>query len=657
MNKTRFNLYLLGNTLFFALLFLAVGVVARYAMIYSFLPHDLPQEACKSLVRLWKVGLLYDLRIVCSALIPFYLFGLLLTPFASKIFPTFSKLSTYFLTLLGFLFPLIWLVNFYYFKTYHTQIDIFIFGLVDDDTLAIAQIIFKDYPVFWILFGSLIFGFFTYKLAGKKFFSSLSLPTPALLLLNLLFLPLFVCGVRGSVISTPLLRAQSTVSSNPTINHLVPNPIIAFTWAISDYKKNASFFPVSQSEGEKLSTLALGSPTALYATTPKNDFLEKNPPFIIVNLMESFGLNLLSFDDDKDYDLLGEFREHYKSDMVFTRFLPSGNGTAPSFSSLYLNSPTATISLSSVKRVKAKHNIFETFSQAGYDIIFVTGGSESWHEYGDYLRTLGVNQVYDLNSIIDFFPQAKEYQSAYGIPDEYIYKTIERLLSECKKPTLFITLTVSNHPPEIIPTHYKPYPLSNEKPLKEFLDEKHFPLVPLAYQYSNDSFGKFLTWLKHSAYKEKTIVIATGDHRMRSLSSLGVQKSFIDFAVPLYLYVPKPYLQNTQAHFNPQALGSHKDIFPTLFALSLSNATYLANGGISLLHSKEQCNFAYNDSLQADCLGIYNEGGGVVYEWTSPLLIDPNPKPAPKEKLQKFQSYKDLQWWQIRARTKGVVSP
>ncbi|RDU70362.1 LTA synthase family protein [Helicobacter brantae] len=656
MKKTQFNLYILSNTLLFALLFLGVGVVARYMMISSFLPHDLPQEAHQSLVRLWKVGLLYDGRIVCSALIPFYLFGLLLTPFSQKLSPLFCKLSSYFLGLLGFLFPLVWLVNYYYFKTYHTQIDIFIFGLADDDTWAIAQIIFKDYPVFPILFGSLACGYLTYKLSAKKPFSTLSLPKALLILSNLIFLPLFVCGVRGSVISTPLLRAQSTVSNNPTINHLVPNPIIALSWAVSDYKKNASFFPVSQSEGERLATLALGSPQALYATTPTNDFLSQNPPHIILNLMESFGINLLSFDNPKDFDLLGEFRGHYKSDLVFERFLSSGNGTASSFSSLYLNSPTATISLSSVKRVKPTNNAFEPFIKAGYEVVFITGGSESWHEYGDYLRTLGISQVYDMNSIIDFFPQAKAFQSAYGIPDEYLYKTIERLLPTFKNPTLIITLTTSNHPPEIIPTHYKAYPIENSTALKGYLEDKHFPLVPLAFQYSNDSFGKFLTWLKHSTFADNTIVVATGDHRMRSLSSLGVQKSFMDFATPFYLYVPKPYLTHTQAHFNPQTLGSHKDIFPTLFALSLSNAKYLANGGVSLLHSNTHCNFAYNESLQADCLGVY-VGGGVMHKWIAPLQISTTPIPAPKEKKEKFESYKDLQWWQIRARTKGVVNP
>ncbi|VEJ23970.1 LTA synthase family protein [Helicobacter cholecystus] len=655
MNKTRFNLYILCNTLFFALLFLAVGILARYIMIRSFLPSDLFQNSSQSLMRLWKVGLLYDGRIICSALIPFYLFGLLCTPFMPKLAPLFYKLSTYFLTFLGFLFPLTWLIGFYYFKTYHTQIDIFIFGLANDDTWAILQIIFKDYPIFSILFTSLAFALLTYKLANQKLFSNLNLPSLILIPLNLIFLALFICALRGSIISTPLLRAQSTVSNNPTINHLVPNPVIAFSWAISDYKKNASYSIVSQSEGDRLSTLALGSPTALYATTPQNDFLSKNPPHIIVNLMESFGLNLLSFDDSLNFDLLGEFREHYKNDLVFTRFLPAGNGTAPSFASLYLNSPSATISLSSIKKIKAKNNIFETFSKAGYEIIFITGGSESWHEYGDYLRILGVNKIYDMNSMIDIFPEAKNFQSAYGIPDEYLYKMLKKLLTSCAKPTLFITLTISNHPPEIVPTHYKPYPLNHQESLKKYLEQKHFPLVPLAYQYSNDTFGQFLTWLKHSPYQNNTIVLATGDHRMRSLSSLGMQKSFIDFAVPLYLYVPKAYLKNTNAHYDPQMLGSHKDIFPTLYHLSLSKQNYLANGGVSLLHSKETCNFAYNEAIKADCKGVYMGGG--LYPWTSPLEISTIPISIPKQKAQKFQSYQDLQWWQIQARTKGVLNP
>lgn len=659
MNKTQFNLFVLSNTIFFALLFLAVGIIVRYIMMIAFLS-DISSEEMQSMIRLWKIGLLYDGRIVCSALIPFYFFGLLLAPFSIKVSPIFCRISSYFLALLGFLFSLIWLINFYYFKTYHTQIDIFIFGLVNDNFRAIMQIILKDYPIFRILLISVIFGCLIYFISKKKLFSSLSLPKVFLIPLNFIFLIFFICGVRGSMISTPLLRSQSAVSNNLTINRLVPNPIIAFVWAVSDYRKNEQFFPVSQNKGKELVTLFFGRKediNSLYATTPKNDFLAKNPPHIIVNLMESFGLNLLSFDQPNRFDLLGEFREHYKNDLVFERFLPSGNGTSPSFASLYLNSPTTTIASSMVKKTKAQDSIFETYAKAGYKIIFITVGSGSWYGYGDYLRVLGVDEVYDLNSIIDFFPQARRYQSAYGIPDEYLYKMIERLLPTFTQPTLIITLTISNHPPEIVPEHYKPYPLKNPDSLKAYLEDKYFPLVPLAFQYSNDSFGKFLTWIKASSFRENTIVVATGDHRMRSLSTLGFAKTFLDFAVPFYLYVPQKYLLHTNAHFNANTLGSHKDIFPTLYHLSLSNQRYFANGGVSLLHSNAPCYFAYNEAIWADCLGVYTRDSEVIYEWDNPLQISLHSTPAPKQKILKFQSYQDLQWWQIRARTEGIITP
>lgn len=51
------------------------------------------------------------------------------------------------------------IVNFYYFRTYDNKIDVFIFGLRDDDTLAVLTILWQDYPILIALFCSLMFGF------------------------------------------------------------------------------------------------------------------------------------------------------------------------------------------------------------------------------------------------------------------------------------------------------------------------------------------------------------------------------------------------------------------------------------------------------------------------------------------------------------------
>ena len=82
-------------------------------------------------------------------------------------------------------------VNFYYFKTYHTKIDIFIFGLKDDDTATILKIIWSDYPVIWILLICAIFTYVIFRLSKKilnaRFALKLNLPIAIVANLMLIF--------------------------------------------------------------------------------------------------------------------------------------------------------------------------------------------------------------------------------------------------------------------------------------------------------------------------------------------------------------------------------------------------------------------------------------------------------------------------------------
>lgn len=63
--------------------------------------------------------------------------------------------------MLGFVFMVAAIVNFYYFRTYGSKIDIFIFGLKDDDTLAVLSIMWQDYPVVLGILASLLCGIIT----------------------------------------------------------------------------------------------------------------------------------------------------------------------------------------------------------------------------------------------------------------------------------------------------------------------------------------------------------------------------------------------------------------------------------------------------------------------------------------------------------------
>lgn len=54
----------------------------------------------------------------------------------------------------------------------------------------------------------------------------------------------------------------------------------------------------------------------------------------MVNLMESFGSQMLSF-QNANLNLLGELGKHFEQDFVWNRFLPCANGTALSLSCLF----------------------------------------------------------------------------------------------------------------------------------------------------------------------------------------------------------------------------------------------------------------------------------------------------------------------------------
>jgi phosphoglycerol transferase MdoB-like AlkP superfamily enzyme len=93
------------------------------------------------------------------------------------------------------------------------------------------------------------------------------------------------------------------------------------------------------------------------------------------------------------------------------------------------------------------------------------------------------------------------------------------------------------------------------------------------YLYSSQKLGEFLTDFKKSPLKDKTILAATGDHGFW-LVNFSDEELLQKWMVPLYLYVPPA----AHASLPTETFGSHMDIFPTLYNLSLSDTEYDALG-------------------------------------------------------------------------------
>ena len=81
-------------------------------------------------------------------------------------------------------------------------------------------------------------------------------------------------------------------------------------------------------------------------------------------------------------------------------------------------------------------------------------------------------------------------------------------------------------------------------------------------------------------------------------------------SVPFYLYIPKKLQPNKKIDAN-NIVGSHTDILPTLYNISLSNTNYWATG-TDLLSDEAEKNIASN------CLGsIMTKDNFVIYDFAS----------------------------------------
>lgn len=549
------------------------------------------------------------------------------------------KFALYFGVLASFLIILSVFINFYYFQTYHTKIDIFIFGLKDDDTMAILEILWADYPVLWVLFWSVIFGIFCFKitkiiLLGRVAESSLDSAKNTGFALDsatrkivcifaestllLAIIAVDIIGIRGGVGTFPLREDEHHIDANPLINHIATNPILAFAWAYSHYERRDIFAKIDAKQLSQMQSEIF----PIFKRNSQN--LNAKNPHIVMVLMESFGSNMLLLDDKNSFDLLMSFRAHFEagkykkahkkigqSDFTFMNFLSEQNGTAGSFAQLFFLSPNANISLSSAKDKKLSCTPFAIYEKAGYEVIYITSGNRAWQNLGDYITTLGAHKIIDANTLIAKYPQSKASQNAYGVNDEYAYKMAFEILQNATKPTFISILTTTNHPPISLPAHFAP-PKYNLVPKMHFFnesDENKVRAIVSAFSYSANAFGDFVAQIKGSALKEQTIIAMSGDHKHRDLRAR--ENIALNHATPLYLYVPRAYAKGLE--FAPEALGSHKDIFPTLYALSLSECEFLTLGGENLFDKRIKNRFALNSAVWIDEDGIYARGAKSGY--------------------------------------------
>ncbi|WP_132862534.1 LTA synthase family protein [Stenotrophomonas sp. ATCM1_4] len=497
------------------------------------------------------------------------------------------------------LFALLSICEHFYYAFYKTRFDPIVFGMFEDDTGAILQTVWDDYPVvpgvLALLVAGLALGWLVPRLgqwlglrwpAGSGGWGKAAVLVVQCVLLLLL--------ARGSVGTFPLVRRDVTVSADPFVNALVLNaPLTLYRAArVRAKETDVGTDPLvgvhrlgfaSLQEAAHAAGLPSGEPghvrAALFPTAPGTPRPLSSSPHVVVGLLESFGQDLL-YSDGPGNDMLGRLRGELAHGYRFDNFIAGQNGTHPELENLLLGSPITPLTVGRNARITFDSSAALPFKRAGYRTAFVYGGGSDWREIGTTFTRQGFDRVYDARDIRQQFPKADGTE--WGLYDAWLFRFAQALLAKADadgERLFLVLLTTSNHPPFQLDTVHRTLPQDPAALGPRALpDTAELRRMLTTYQYQADEFGAFLQTLRESPLGERTIIAAAGDHNLRTHYRYDLPAEQVDVdRVFAWLRVPQAFAPAGSVP-DTRAFAGHADLIPTVVSLALPGQSYFATG-------------------------------------------------------------------------------
>jgi len=536
-------------------------------------------------------GFRFDLKV--SAVAGFLL--LLVLPWVS------GKVQGRIATGVAFLYVMLSLVNLHYFGFYKTPIDSLVFGLVEDDTTAVLQTIWYDFPVIrTMLLGLLLTlgSVVLHRTLVRRLRPDTVLQSRhvaiQLVLTIIVFFALVFAG-KGTIREMALQRQHLTVTTSPFLNDMVPNGPIAlkYAWDSRGQSQNlqnplaglkAMGFDSPLAAAEVLG-LPHGSEAEVRAALVAHEPLPSGTPKknLIFFLMESWSAEPLLY-QSPNFDVLGRLAPTLKDPgkaCHFRNFDSAQPGTHPSLEAILFSTPITPLTMGDVGRKPIPWAIPKVIRDAGYQTLFVTSARSGWRDLNRVLAVQGFDEVVDANNLKEAYPDA--VLGIWGVWDSYVFKYLDKRLAAqpADKPLFVFVLTSTNHPPYDLPADYHRVP----RDMAQWKGETSSDTLLLnldTYHYATDLLGGFVQSVQKGPFKANTIVAATGDHNVRSFGMYAdASRRYLQRQVPFVIW------GQGLACGPQQALpASHRDMFNTLLPLIGVDGPYV-NAGRNLLRTPQ----------------------------------------------------------------------
>jgi phosphoglycerol transferase MdoB-like AlkP superfamily enzyme len=486
------------------------------------------------------------------------------------------------------LFALLAVINFYYYGFYKLPIDSVIFGLADDDTVAVLHTIWQDFPMLQIAV-VLALAVWSANAAALRvgqcalqWLQQHWVRAWHLLLIPVLLVVVLMVG-KGTLKGMALQLDNITATSKSFLNNVIPNGVTALYNAWDAYRTSTDIgeedtglksfgFDTYQSAARAYgitATTSEGVQAALMASG-RNQPNGKNLVFF---QMESWSAEPFKY-QSKDMDVLAGLKDKLHNAWLFDNFDAAHHGTHPALEAILYNTPVTPLTNGKYRHIQLDWGVPFAMKKAGYDTLFVTSGQSGWRELNRVLLIQSFDEVIDAATLRAKYAGAEG--GIWGVWDSYMFRYIqERLAQQPKDRPLFIyAMSTTNHPPYELPSDYQPFAFDINKWPGDKGSEHLIPNLQ-TYRYANDELAKFVTAVEASTAASRTVVAATGDHNVRTFGQYATPESqVLRQQVPFIVWGAGKLSCPSALH----QVGSHLDMFPTLFPMLGIGEGYLLTG-------------------------------------------------------------------------------
>lgn len=517
---------------------------------------------------------------------------------------TFSSFNVYYILIYTVVFA-IGFADIPYFAYFFKHLNSSIFNW-NEESSTTAKMIFEE-TSYYIYMGvfllvAIAFGYLVFKLSkrllklqqenikGKEYF--IYIPTCIILAI------LCMLGIRGRFGYNPIKTSQAYFCNNSFLNQLGINPSFYFLRDVIESSKThhsidnvisekdaisytQKFFGLNPAEEQK-------SPIARYikAETPTKDMN------VVVILMESMSADLLKVTENGK-EITPFLNQLIKKSYYFDHFYSAGTHTNHGILATLYGLP-ALFDKNMMKNVTIPlcQGLPNTLQEQNYKTMFFMPHESQYDNMNAFLLENGFEEIYSQEN----YPP-KMRKNSFGVADDFLLSYSLNKINE-KAPTsspFFATiLTVSNHPPYIVPEKFEKVSTKPEFQIVAFAD---------------DAIRQFFADAEKQSWFKNTIFVLLGDHG----KIVGTQTYEMPLSlnhIPLIIYSPA-FTDMPTTVSNP---GGQVDVFPTI--MGLLDRSYMNNTfGVDMFKTKRPYMFFSSDNA----LGCIDEKYFYTYNFKSKI--------------------------------------